>query len=243
VDERVLLESLRRPDPFSGKRPQAADAGQRINLDAVMASPGALDPQAAQRALEPVESTLLRLLLLHPELQPGLRDRLTADQLATTPARELWRAILADRDGDPQGRFERDRFLEGLDPTLSALARTLYARTDPLPETGSAAEQAIDQCLLRLEGRRLSELLDYKRAELAEAEAAPDGEGRTDRDELLREIVTLEGQRAGLDRRIADSSLLQRLSATRPAREPSRDRSPEPTTEPERISAPTGGTT
>jgi DNA primase len=61
VEERVLLESLRRPVAISpGRTPRGViggeqHAGARINLDAVLSSPGALDPQAAARALEPVE--------------------------------------------------------------------------------------------------------------------------------------------------------------------------------------------
>ena len=167
VEERVLLESLRKPQAVGpgrpsfagaggsgGGAPDGAHAGGRINLDAILASPGALDPQAVERTLEPVESALLRLLLVHPSRQLRVRDRLPVEAMVTTPARELWRAILADRDADPDGDFKRDRFLASLDPTLEALARTLYARADPEPETDEALDQSVEQCLMSLERRR-----------------------------------------------------------------------------------------
>jgi DNA primase len=221
VDERVLLESLRQPQgvgpgrPFgapgaggSGQSvggPDGAHAGGRINLEAVLASPGALDPMAVERTLEPVESALLRLLLVHPARQLRVRDRLPAESMVTTPARELWRAMLADRDADPEGEFRRDRYLTSLDPTLEALARTLLARIDPEPESEEALDQAIEQCLMSLERRRLIELFDFKRAELAEAEAAAD---TPTRDRVQHEILALQHERAELDRRLDTETLL-----------------------------------
>jgi DNA primase len=220
VDERVLLESLRQPQAvgpgrtgFGGQgaggsgpaAPEGAHAGGRINLDAVLASPGALDPLAVERTLEPVESALLRLLLVHPSRQLRVRDRLPVEAMVTTPARELWRAVLADRDADPDGDFRRDRFLASLDPTLEALARTLYARADPEPETDEALDQGIEQCLMSLERRRLVELFDFKRAELAEAEAAAD---TPTRDRVQQEILALQRERAELDRRLDTETLL-----------------------------------
>ena len=210
VEERVLLEKLRQPEavgPGRSRAPEGTRTGGRINLDAVLSSPGALDPQAVARTLEPVESTLLRLLLVFPSWQVRVRDRLPADDMVTTPARELWRAVLADRDADPMGDFRRDRFLESLDPTLGALARTLYARSDPEPETEEALEQAIEQCLLSLERRRLMELFDFKRAELSEAEAAGD---IAERDRITAQILELQRERAELDHRIDTESLLSK---------------------------------
>ena len=220
VDERVLLESLRQPRAVGPGRPgfglpgaggsgsvapEGAHAGGRINLDAVLASPGALDPLAVERTLEPVESALLRLLLVHPSRQLRVRDRLPVEAMVTTPARELWRAVLADRDADPEGDFRRDRFLASLDPTLEALARTLYARADPEPESEEALDQGIEQCLMSLERRRLVELFDFKRAELAEAEAAAD---TPTRDRVQHEILALQRERAELDRRLDTETLL-----------------------------------
>src|SRR5688500_2987896 len=160
VEERVLLEELRRPEP-QGRRGADDHVGSRINLEAVLSSPDALDPQAVARTLEPVESTLLRLLLLQPQLRARVEHRLEPEAFVTTIARELWRALLADLETGVG--FDRARFLDGLDPTLAAVARTLYARTDPLPQEEAGLTQAVEQCLLRLEQRRLTDLFDYKR--------------------------------------------------------------------------------
>ncbi len=204
VEERVLLETLRRPEApsvlRSGGRDGRGGPGRRIDLDAVMATPDALDPQAVERALEPVESTLMRLLLTQPGLHDGLRDRLRSDDLVTTPARELWRAITAF-----EGAFDRTRFLDGLDPTIAAIARTLYARIDPLPEREEDLRLELDQCLLTLERRRLWERTDYTRAALAEAEAAGDPEAL---ERLRHESLALHEARLELDRRAARTTLL-----------------------------------
>jgi DNA primase len=222
VEERVLLEKLRQPTASASGRirganqagPEGAHAGGRINLDAVLSSPGALDPQSVARTLEPVESTLIRLLLVHPSWQLRVRDRLPVEALVTTPARELWRGVLLDRDGDPDGEFRRDRYLAALDETLAALARTLYARDDPEPETEESLEQAIEQCLLSLDRRRLIELFDFKRAELAEAETAPDAPAV---ERIRSEILTLQRERAELDRRLDSQSLLSHSAGRRAA--------------------------
>lgn len=219
VDERVLLESLRNTDtplggvprPGQGTRVGRADdhGGRRIDLDALLATPGALDPEAVRRMLEPVESTLLRLLLVHPERQERVRARLSADELITTPARELWRAMLAHRGPAGAGPWDRTRFLDALDPTLEAIARTLYARTDPLPDTEEALDGAVADCLLLLRRRRLDELVEYKRAEQVEAEAAAD---TTSRDRLRREVAELIRDRADLDIVRDENSMLHRRS-------------------------------
>jgi DNA primase len=204
VEERVLLETLRRPDAPATVRTRSGDGhvGGRINLEAVMAAPDALDSEAVERALEPVESALLRLLLTHRHLVPTVAPRLAPADLITTPARELWRAIVA-----APGDMDRTRFVESLEPTLAAVARTLHARTDPMPDDPQAIDQAVDQCLLTLEKRRLIDLFEYKRAELAEAEASAD---HPTRDRIQQEIRSLQAERSDLDRRLAGSSLLNR---------------------------------
>ena len=143
-----------------------------------------------------------------------MRDRLPVEALVTTPARELWRGVLADRDGDPDGEFRRDRYLASLDETLAALARTLYARDDPEPETDEGLEQAVEQCLLSLDRRRLIELFDFKRAELSEAESAPDAPAV---DRIRVEILALQRERAELDRRLDTQTLLSRSTGRRAA--------------------------
>ncbi|HSH22062.1 MAG TPA: hypothetical protein VK992_05590, partial [Candidatus Caenarcaniphilales bacterium] len=84
---------------------------------------------------------------------------------------------------------------------------TLYARTDPLPQDEAGLTQAVEQCLLRLEQRRLTDLFDYKRAEMAEAEANND-EPAADR--LREEIRLLQHERATLDRQLDRATLLGR---------------------------------
>ena len=199
VDERVLLEALRAPETSSGRR-DGAHAGNKISLDAVMASPGALDPASVERALEPVESNLLRLLLTHPGLIPAAADRLTPEMLSTTLARELLRALLAA----PQP-FDRTAFLASLEPTTETVARTLYSLTGPLPATEDALHQSLDQSLLTLEGGRIKELLEYKTAELSEAQAAGDTATKV---RLQQDVLELQRQRLTLDRQRRDTSLL-----------------------------------
>ena len=199
VDEHVLLEALRAPESGSGRQ-NGAHAGAKISLEAVMASPGALDPKAVERALEPVESSLLRLLLTHPGLIPGAADRLSPEMLSTTLARELLRALLA-----APMPFDRTAFLAGLEPTTETVARTLYSLTDPLPPTEDALHQSLDQSLLTLERARLHELLEFKQAELSEAESAGDSVARG---RLQQDVLTLQRQRLALDRQTRDTTLL-----------------------------------
>jgi DNA primase len=216
IDERTVLDTMRRPESHSGRgRPDAGHVGGRINLDAVLAQPDALDPRSVDEMLEPAERGLLRLLLLHPELAPGLEGRLTPELLVTTPARELWHALSRSTAGGAAG-FDRSAFVGSLEPTLAAVARTLYARTDPVPAPGPDLVQAVDQSLLSLERARLAEVIEYTRAELAEAEASGDEPAR---ERLQKTVLDLQRRRLELDRRRADTSLLsnRRVPAVRPA--------------------------
>ncbi len=226
VDERVLLEELKRTDTSSAASAQrrgegGSHVGAKINLEAVLASPDALDPEAVSRTLDPVESALLRMLLLKPHLRQLVAGRLEPADFTTTPARELWR-VLQDQPADG---FDRSKLVESLEPTLAAVARTLFARTDPLPDDEPALQQAVEQSLLTLERNRMAELLEYKRAELAEAEAADDSALAG---ALRRDVLALQARRLDLDRRRADTSLLNNRRAAQAARS-----TPEP--------APTGG--
>jgi DNA primase len=209
VEERVLLEEMRRPEP-TGRRGQTAEAhaGAKINLEAILSSPDALDPEAVARTLEPVESGLLRLLLLRPYLRERVVGRLRSEDFVTTPARELWRRL----EATPAAGFDRAAFIQTLDPTLAAVARTLFARTDPLPDDDSTLGQAVEQSLLSLERNRMSERLEFARAELAEAEATADDETAT---RLLREVQELQAHRLELDRRRDETSLLSQRRTTR----------------------------
>lgn len=220
VEERVLLEEMRRPEPTARQRQAEAHAGARINLEAILASPDALDPEAVARTLEPVESGLLRLLLLRPYLRELVAGRLKAEDFVTTPARELWRRL----EDTPAAGFDRAAFVETLDPTLAAVARTLFARTDPLPDDDITLGQAVEQSLLSLERNRMSERLEFTRAELAEAEATADNETAA---RLLREVQELQAHRLELDHRRDETSLLSQRRTNRTPT-PGTNRTPTP---------------
>src|SRR5213079_3173115 len=94
LEERVLLEELKRPEQAarSGGRQNEAHVGAKINLEAVLSSPDALDPESVGKLVRPAESSLLRLVLLRPYLRTQL---VTADgedeiEFVSTPAREIW---------------------------------------------------------------------------------------------------------------------------------------------------------
>ena len=212
VDDRVLLEELRRPEEVARVvgRPSETHVGSKINLEAVLSSPDALDPEAVARTLEPVESALLRVVLLRPYVRDSLGDRISAELFVTTPARELWRRI----EATPVSGFDRAAFVESLDPTLAAIARTLFARTDPLPEDDDALNQSVEQSLLSLERNRIGERLEFVRAELSEAEANDDT-GASDR--LRREVLELQTQRLRLDRKREDTTVLSQRRNKTPA--------------------------
>ncbi len=206
VEERTLLEALRRRDPGPpGGARDSAQVGSRINLEAVMTQPDALDPRAVERAIEPAEATLLRLMLRYPSRFHATTARLDGDPFVTTPARELWKALGQALRQAGSDHFDRAAFVAELDATLKAVAQTLMARTDPLPVDDAHIQQAIDQSLLTLERARLSERIEYTRARLADAEAAHD---EPELQRLQREVLDLQRRRLELDRAVDDTSLL-----------------------------------
>jgi hypothetical protein len=172
-----------------------------------MAQPDALDPRAVERAIEPAEATLLRLMLHHPSRYRAVADVLEDDPFVTTPARELWKALGAALTEQGSDHFDRSAFIGALEPTLRVVAQTLMARTSPLPEDELQIQQTIDQSLLTLERARLNEQIEYTRARLAEAEAA-DEDAELGR--LQHEVLDLQRRRLELDRAVADTSLLAR---------------------------------
>ncbi|MEX2548335.1 MAG: DNA primase [Chloroflexota bacterium] len=212
VEERVLLEELRRPEQTARVvgRPSESHVGAKINLEAVLSSPDALDPEAVARTLEPVESALLRVVLMRPYVRDDLAGRLSPELFVTTPARELWRRI----DATPTAGFDRAAFVESLDPTLAAVARTLFARTDPLPDDDGALRQSVEQSLLGLERNRITERLEFVRAELSEAEAEANAEAA---ERLRREVLELQTQRLDLDRRRETNTVLNQRRNKTPA--------------------------
>ena len=208
VEERTLLEALsRREEPVPGGVRDAAHVGSRINLEAVMAQPDALDPRAVERAIEPAEATLLRLLLRYPSRYHDITEGLEAMPFVTTPARELWKALGEALTEQGTDHFELKIFIEGLEPTSRAVAQTLIADTAPLPDQEAQIGQAIEQSLLTLERARLSEQIEYTRARLAEAEATND---KAELESLQREVLDLQRRRLELDRAVANASLLAR---------------------------------
>jgi DNA primase len=212
VEERTLLEALRRrEEPVAGSARDQAHVGARINLEAVMAQPDALDPRAVERAIEPAEAALLRLTLRYPGTYHATAEHLGAELFVTTPARELWKALGAAITQQGSARFELKPFIEGLEPTVRAVAQTLIARTGPLPEDERDVRQAIDQSLLTLERARLAEQIEYTRARLAEAEAADD---EAELKRLGSEVLELQRRRLELDRAANDASLLARRRIT-----------------------------
>ncbi|HEY8800236.1 MAG TPA: DNA primase, partial [Candidatus Limnocylindrales bacterium] len=87
VEERSVLEVLH-------QRPEAIAAQGRITADAVIGAADALPIDRILAAITPIEEELLRLILLVPEQQLRAADEIGPDQLPSTPARELFRAIV-----------------------------------------------------------------------------------------------------------------------------------------------------
>jgi DNA primase len=208
VEDRVLRQVLERParNPINEGR-STGDGGRggdsRITADAVLASPDALPVQAILRAITPVESELLRLLLLVPELQIRVVEELTPDQLPSTVARELYRAIGAQRTPDDDGvhpGFSWEGLLLGLDPEVRALAQALVALDRPRPES-----RELDRLLIDIEQIRLRERNDYNESALAEAERESDREAI---ERLMLEKIQINEARLSLDRRRDQTRLL-----------------------------------
>jgi DNA primase len=223
VEERVLLEAMRAPAAEgkfgsggaggSGGSAGSAGSGGRFTAEAVMSAPDTIDTKAELKSLMLEEGRLLRLLLLVPEMQDRVAETLAAQnaQLPSTPARELFAAMLADREHDREaggtGSFERMRFLDSLDPELRGLAVALYAERGPSPNDLDVKRVRIgvDQCLLALEADRLEEEIRFNSGEIVEAQAT----GNLPEVARLLEIQRhLNESRRSLDRRKQDTSLL-----------------------------------
>ena len=202
VEERVLLEELRRPEQAARVigRPPEAHVGAKINLEAVLSSPDALDPESVGRLLKPAELSLLRLVLLRPYLRDQLSDP-EAIEFASTPAREIWQRLMVV----PVAGFDRAAFAEGLDATLAGVVRTMFADLEPLPDDEDALRQALDQSLLTLSRNRLDEEIGAKEFDIREAEAAGD---RATAERVLREVVELRTRRLALDRKRQETTVL-----------------------------------
>ncbi|HET9757814.1 MAG TPA: DNA primase [Candidatus Limnocylindrales bacterium] len=207
VEERVLRQVLdRRIAAAGGVGPRRGSESQtRITADAVLASPDALPVGDILRAVSPVEAELLRLLLLLPEEQLRVVDQLGPDQLPSTLARELYRAIVLARAPDDQGvhpAFDRASLLLGLDEETRSLAHALLALQRPIPEAREVA-----RLLLDLEDDLVRERSEFNESALAEAERAADIEMI---ERLLLERRHINETRKSIDRRREDTRLLAR---------------------------------
>ena len=102
----------------------------RMSADAILSSPDALPIGDILRAITPVESELLRLLLLLPDEQVRVIEQLRPEELPSTVARELYRAIIVQRAPDEAGNrppFDLVGLLVPLDPEIRRLADGLMA--------------------------------------------------------------------------------------------------------------------
>jgi DNA primase len=206
IEERSILEVLH-------QRPAAADhVAGRITADAVLASADALPVDQILRSITPVEEELLRLLLLAPEQQLRAVDEIGPDQLPSTPARELFRAIVLQRAPNDQGihpPFSMSALMAGLDDETRATAQAILAR--PSPDLAVVASErivyAVDRCLLQLEKQRLEERADWVGGEILAAES------RGERD-TVGQLLVLQRQnnesRRSVDRQIEQATVLVR---------------------------------
>jgi len=205
VEERTVLEVLH-------QRPEAVAVQGRITADAVIGAADALPVDRILGAITPVEEELLRLILLVPDQQLRASDEIGPDQLPSTPARELFRAIVVQREANDQGvhpPFSMSALMAGLDDEIRALAQAILARPSPdlAHITAERIAYAVDRCLLRLERIRLDERADWVGAELLAAESRGERESVTRLVDLQRQ--TNESRRA-IDRQIEQATVLVR---------------------------------
>jgi DNA primase len=204
VDERVLRQSLERRLAAVG--PGRRDRTSRITADAVLAAPDALPVGDILKAVTPVEAELLRLLLLLPDQQLRVADQLGPDQLPSTLARELFRALVLHRAPNDQGvrpPFDLIAFIAGLpDDEVRSLAQAAMALQKPQPEAREVAGLLLD-----IEDDRIRERSEYIESALAEAERAGDAPTV---DQLQREQRQINETRRSIDRRREQTRLLAR---------------------------------
>ena len=245
VEHAVLLDVLRgaRAGGASGLAGQpgrgahgsgSASSGEsRFTADAVISAADSLPVGEILRGVLPQEAELLRLALLVPEIQLKLVDAIGPDQLPSTVARELFRAIVLAREPNDEGvhpPFSLTALVQSLDPETAALAQALLARRDPNPRELNESELAyeIERLTIDLEERALDERSEYVQSALAEAEqAAREGGGsdapfhasaeqaRASMDQLVRESQAINDKRRSLHRRREQTRLLSRPGPVR----------------------------
>jgi DNA primase len=212
VEEWLLHEARR-----AQRSPASSAGGPRITADAVLQSDEALPVREILRAISPTETELLRLLLLVPDQQLRVVDLLGPDQLPSTLARELYRAIVLMRAPDERGipgQWDRDALLAGLDEETHALARAIYAQSGPEPGdlTGARIEYEVENLLLDLEADRIEERNQYNLAEQTDAERRGEAELM---ERLLTQHRQINEERRSLDRRRDQARLFARPVAGR----------------------------
>ena len=232
VEERVLLDVLRGAraggasglahagtpmGPGVGARVAGSDGGSRINAESIVAAADSLPVAEILRGVTPQEAEFLRLLLLVPEIQLHAVDVVGPDQLPSTVARELFRAVVLAREPNDEGvhpPFSLTALVQGLDPETAALAQAVIARRDPNPRELSEPELAyeIERLTIDLEERSLDERAEYIASALTEAEQAAD---RASIDQLLRESQLMNEKRKSLHRRRDQTRLLARPTPVR----------------------------
>jgi len=214
VEERVLRQVLERParNPIGPGRSNGNDhdGASRMSADAVLSSPDALPIHDILRAITPVESELLRLLLLVPDEQLRVVNELGPDQLPSEVARELFRAIVFQRAPNDHGihpPFDAAALLLALDDETAALARALYAKAGPDARGLDSAhlDYEITRLLLELEDDQLRDRSDYNEAAQGEAERAGDRDAIA---RLMLERRQINEARLSLDRRRDQTRLL-----------------------------------
>jgi DNA primase len=206
VEQATLLEALhRRP-----ARPAAVEG--RFSVEAVTTAPDAMPVERILSAIRREERDLLRILLEMPDQQLRVTEEIGPDHLPSTPARELFRAIVLQRAPDDRGvrpPFSMSALMESLDPETAALAQAVLAddRPDLRELSNDRIVYAVDRCIKAMDRARLDERLEWIESEIREAE------GRDDRETILRlegeQREILDGRRS-VDRQIEQATVLAR---------------------------------
>jgi DNA primase len=203
VEQSTLLEALHRRGP-------ATPSDARITADAVLGAPDALRVDRILASVRREERDLLRILLDMPDQQLRVADELGPDQLPSTPARELFRAIVLQRapsDAGVRPPFSMSKLMESLDEETAAFAQALLAddRPDLRELSGERIAYAVDRCLGLLERSAIDMRAEWLQDQIREAEAAHD----TARvDDLTTQQRELFERRRSVDRRTDQTTVL-----------------------------------
>jgi hypothetical protein len=156
--------------------------------------------------------------LLRPEEQLRVVDMLGPDQLPSTIARELYRAIVLAREPNDQGvrkPYGLEALLAALDPETQAFAQALLAKREPDFQALDRRDldYEVERLIIDLEMLALDERSDYNQSALAEAEHDADTAALQ---RLMAERQVINEQRRSLHRRLDQTRLLARPMAGRP---------------------------